>query len=184
MTMKNIFLKLFIIMMGGITVDGELQAVREKKPVNCLSQADEIKQKNQLKLNALKKYDLPIGQYAVSGSGPLGIRGLREIGDVDIIVSPQLRDILIAKYGMVDDGKVKKIVFPDDDIEALWEESFYTQPTDEHKPTVKDMISRAEIIEGLPFLSLSDVLYFKRKMNRSKDLEDIRLIKEWQKLQK
>ena len=46
------------------------------------------------------------------------------------------------------------------------------------------MISRAEIIEGLPFLSLSDVLYFKRKMNRSKDLEDIRLIKEWQKLQK
>lgn len=135
---------------------------------------------NHSKFAALRRYNLPLGLYAITGSGPLGIRNLREVGDIDIIVSRELRDILIEKYGMIDDGKVKKIVFPEDDIEAFWEGSFYTQKRDVDAPTVADIISRAEIIEGLPFAALDDVLYFKYKMKRDKDLEDIRLIEKWQ----
>lgn len=135
---------------------------------------------NDQKFSALRKYNLPLGHYAVTGSGLLGILNLRKIGDIDIIVSPELRDTLIEKYSMADDGKVKKIVFREDDIEAFWEGSFYTQKIDVDAPTVADIISRAGIIEGLPFAALDDVLYFKYKMKRDKDLEDIRLIEKWQ----
>jgi hypothetical protein len=135
--------------------------------------------KNKEKFAALKKYDLPAGQYAIGGSGPLGIRGIREIHDIDIIVSDELRDSLLQKYEYVDDGIVKKIVFPTDDIEAFWEGSFYTLKKDPEDPTIKAMISHAEIIDGLPFESLDDVMYYKRKMNRPKDLEDFKLIEKW-----
>ena len=136
---------------------------------------------NHQKFEILQQLNLPLGQYAVTGSGPLGIRNLRPVGDIDLIVSPKLKNELIAKYGMTDDGKVKKVVFPQGNMEAFWEGSFYTQPKDPQTPTVADIISRAEIIEGLAFASLEDILYFKRKMNRDKDLKDIVLIEEWQK---
>jgi hypothetical protein len=136
---------------------------------------------NDVKFFALKEYHLPAGQYAIIGSGPLGIRNLREIGDIDIIVSLELRDHLIKMYGAVDTGQVKKIVFPDDNIEAFWEGSFYSYPADPNMPTMAHMIAHAEIIKGLPFQCLRDVLYFKRRMTRPKDLEDVRLIEEWQK---
>lgn len=109
----------------------------------------------------------------------MGIRGIRGINDIDILVSDDLRDDLIKKYGMVDDGKTKKITFPQGDIDAFWEGSFYTQKVDKQDPKVKDIISRAEMIDGLPFESLDDLIYFKRKMNRPKDLEDIKLIEKW-----
>jgi hypothetical protein len=136
---------------------------------------------NDEKFFNLKKYKLPTGQYAIIGSGPLGIRNLREIGDIDIIVSAELQDKLVKRYGIVDTGQVRKIVFPDDNIEAFWEGSFYSHPQDKDTPTVAQMIARAEIIDGLPFQCLRDALYFKRKMTRPKDVEDVRLLEEWQK---
>lgn len=138
-----------------------------------------ILEKNQQKFSALKKYHLPLGSYSISGSGPLGIRGIREVGDIDILVLDELRDFLIARYGITDDGQIKKIVFPTDDIEAFWQGSFYGRQKDENAPLVKDIIARADIIDGLAFDSLDDVLYFKRKMNREKDLTDIKLIETW-----
>lgn len=138
-----------------------------------------MKHHNQHKFEALRKFHLPINQYAISGSGPLGIRNLREIADIDIIVTPELRDTLAAKFGIVDDGEVKKIIFPrDDDIEAFWEGSFYTKPKDDC-PSIANRIAQAEIIDGLPFDILATVLYFKRKLKREKDLKDIQLIEEW-----
>lgn len=71
-----------------------------------------IIKKNGQKFAVLKKYNLPIGKFVIGGSGSLGIRGIREINDIDILVS-------------------------------------------------------------------DDLIYFKRKMNRPKDLEDIKLIEKW-----
>lgn len=136
---------------------------------------------NQLLFKSFKKHNLPIDQYAIIGSGPLGIRNLREIHDIDIVVSPELQEKLSAKYGVVDDGEVKKIVFPEGNIEAFWEGSFYTRQKDEYAPTAAETIAQAEVIEGLPFESLDHVLYFKRIKKREKDLKDISMIEEWQK---
>lgn len=136
---------------------------------------------NHQKFEALKKLKLPLDQYAITGSGPLGIRNLRKISDIDIVVSSELKNAITKKYGVTDDGKVQKVVFPGGSITAFWKGSFYTQPQDPQAPTTEEIILRAEIIEGLPFASLEDILYFKRKMKRDKDLNDIALVEKWQK---
>lgn len=136
-------------------------------------------QKNQQKFAAVKKLNLPVGQYAITGSGALGIRNLREIGDIDIIVTNELWNTLAAKYVIVEEAGVKRIVFPDGIVEGLGECSFYTEERDLDAPTITERIARAEIIEGLPFESLEYVVYYKRKMGREKDLRDVQIIEEW-----
>lgn len=131
---------------------------------------------NKFKFTAIKALNLPIGQYAITGSGALGIRNLKAIGDIDIIVTPELWNILAKKYGVTDENNVKKIVFPDGIVEALGEQSFYAEKKDRNAPSINERIAGAEIIEGLPFESLKHVLYYKRKMNREKDKQDIELI--------
>lgn len=140
------------------------------------SKINELMRKNQQKFAAVKKLDLPIGQYAITGSGALGIRNLREIGDIDIIVTTGLWNAIAARYGITDENGVKKVVFPDGIVEALGECSFYTEKKENNAPTITDRITHAEIIEGLPFESLDHVLYYKQKMGREKDKRDILLI--------
>lgn len=142
---------------------------------------DEISKKNRQKFLHLKKINLALGQYAITGSGALGIRNLREINDIDIIVNAELWDTLTQKYGVIEVQGVKKIVFPEGIIEVMGADSFYTQEKEDKDPTIDIRIAHADIIEGLPFESLEHVLYFKQKMGRAKDLSDILLIQEWQK---
>lgn len=140
---------------------------------------DEIKNKNQLRFEAIKKLNLPLGQYAITGSGALGIRNLREINDIDLIVTLELWKSLAATYGVTDTNSVEKITFPKEAIEAFREGSFYAAPKDEDAPTVAERIAKAEVIDGLPFESLEHVLYYKQKMGREKDLKDVQAIEEW-----
>ena len=128
---------------------------------------------------AIKKLSLSLGHYAITGSGALGIRNLREIGDIDIIVSPELWNTLAAKYGVTDENGVRRVVFPDGVVEAFGDGSFYTAEHDPHAPSIEERIATAEIVEGLPFESLDHVIYYKRKMGREKDLRDILLIEAW-----
>ncbi len=137
-------------------------------------------QNNRQKFAAVKKLGLPIGQYFISGSGPLGIRNLREVGDIDIIVTDDLWNVLASKYGVSDDAGEKRIVFPDGIVEGLGECSFYAEEKAPDEPTIADRLAHAEMIDGLPFESLEHVLYYKRKMGREKDVRDILLIEEWQ----
>jgi len=146
------------------------------KMVFWLKPINEIIKNNSPKFAAIRTLNLPMGQYAITGSGTLGIRNLRAIGDIDIIVTPELWNALEKKYGVTDEDQVKKIVFPDGIVEAFGEHSFYTEKKDETTPTMSDRIAQAEVIEGLPFESLEHVLYYKRKMNRDKDKQDIKII--------
>ena len=122
-----------------------------------------------------------MGEFVIVSSGPLGIRNIREIGDVDIIVSDQLWNTLSKQYEVVNKNAIMKIDFPDGIVEAFCEASFALIPKEKDMPTIKDRIAQAEIIEGLPFEHLDNVLYFKRLMAREKDLKDIMLIEAWQK---
>lgn len=145
-------------------------------------QKNKIMKNNFQKFSLLRQYNLPIDQYAITGSGPLGIRHLKEIGDIDIIVTPELWDHLAVKYGITDQNGVKKITFPDEVVEAFREGSFYGAPFDENAPTIATRIANAEIIDGLPFDTMENILYFKCKASREKDLKDIHLIEEWMSL--
>ncbi|MCE5318868.1 MAG: hypothetical protein LLG04_16090 [Parachlamydia sp.] len=133
--------------------------------------------KNKEKFDHLRSFRLPLGQYAIISSGPLGIRNLREIKDIDLIVTPQLWDTLAARFGIVEEDGVRKIRFAGDIVEAFTEGSFADNPKD--APTLSERIASAEIIDNLPFESLPHVLFFKRYWGREKDLIDIQLIEAW-----
>lgn len=155
---------------------GLLGVVPKEIDVHIAIQKNTKFESNKAKFAAIKALNLPPDQYAITGGGSLGIRNLRAIGDIDIIVTPELWNILEKEYGVTDENNVKKIVFPDGIVEALGEHSFYAEKRDKHAPTIRDRIANAEVIEGLPFESLEHVLYFKRKMGREKDKQDIEII--------
>ena len=134
---------------------------------------------NREKFSILRQFNLPIDQYAITGSGPMGIRNLKTIGDIDIIVSEKLWSDLALKYGITEQNEVRKIILSKDVIEAFHQGSFYSMPFDDKAPTFAWRIANTEIIDNLPFDTLESILYFKKKYKREKDLHDIELIEKW-----
>lgn len=129
---------------------------------------------NQNLFDEVKQLALPRGQYAITSSGPLGIRGIREIGDVDIIVSSDLWEKLVEQYGSLEENGIKKVRISDN-IEVLGEGSFFA-PRSPDQPCIEDQIQTSETIDGLPFVDLRYILHFKKELNRPKDITDIELI--------
>jgi hypothetical protein len=121
---------------------------------------------NDTKFQLVRELNLPLGQYAITSSGPLGVREIREIGDIDLVVDDDLWNELASAYPIVQEQGVTRIRISQD-IEVLGEDSF-SEPGEMGQPSVADQIAQADIIDGLPFVSLRHVLYFKRKMKREK----------------
>ncbi len=140
-------------------------------------------QSNSQKFSAFKELDLPLGQYVISGSGPMGIRNIKAIGDIDIIVTRELWEILSKKYEVGEESGIRKIVFPGAIIEAFSEDTWFSNLKDPKSPNISESIKNAEIIDGLAFDTLENVLYYKRKGGREKDLKDIDLIEKWIRMQ-
>jgi hypothetical protein len=126
---------------------------------------------NDAKFQLVRELSLPPGQYAITGSGPMGVREIREIGDIDLVVSDDLWNELGSSYPIIQEHGVTKIRISQD-IEVLSEGSF-SGPREAGQPSVAEQIAQADTIAGLPFVSLRHVLYFKRKMKREKDERDI-----------
>jgi len=121
----------------------------------------------------VKNLKLPAGKYAIFGSGPMAVRGLREGKDVDIIVS----DDVFNAYKNRPDWEVKRF---DDDTDYLNNNGI--ELWNEWGPgewDINKLIQEAEIIGELPFVKLEEVLKWKEINGRPKDLEDIKLIKKY-----
>ena len=123
----------------------------------------------------LKRLGLPEGNFLITGSGPLGIKGIRQINDVDIVVTGQLWDNLESKYGIIIQDGVKKISIPGTSIEVLGEGSAYFGDEED----IRSRIKQAENIDGMPFERREKVISIKRQLGRKKDLVDTELIEEF-----
>lgn len=113
---------------------------------------------------------LPAGQYALFGSAPICFRDLRECNDIDIIVKSALFDKLKKAGGW-------EIKTKTDGTEYLLRgnvEIFKNWAPGEWD--IGQLIDGAEMIAGVPFVRLEDVLRWKKIMGREKDLADIDLI--------
>ena len=129
----------------------------------------------------VRKINLPKGEYVIAGSGILGALGIREIGDVDVLVTPRLFDDLLAqgwKYQEVEVEGRRRQKLTHGVCEA-YKDFWYDGIT----RSVTDMIRDAVIIDGVPFLSLEELKVIKQHMGRDKDKRDIGLIEEFQKNQ-
>ncbi|MEI6973018.1 MAG: DUF1810 domain-containing protein, partial [bacterium] len=125
-------------------------------------------------ITEIEKLDLPAKEYVVLGSGILGALGIRDIADVDLLVSPSLFDELRERgwaHSTLDyEGIVRhKLTFG---IAEAFADFWYG---DQH-PDPATLIAKAEMIKGFPFLPLAELLKIKRVLNRPKDQLDITLI--------
>jgi hypothetical protein len=121
-------------------------------------------------LEQLKRLNLPKDKFAIFGSGPLAVRGIRKSDDIDIIVKKELWHKLSEKYNKTNEEIIK---IGNIEIYKEW------------KPWVKDnddLIDSADVFDEIRFVKLEDVLGWKKKYNRPKDLKDIELIENFMKL--
>lgn len=120
----------------------------------------------------LKELNLPKGKFAIFGSGPMGIRGLREIRDLNLIVTQDIFD----EFRNRKDWNLKTDV-----CEGLYKDNI--EMCYEWGPgewDIKKLIAEAEIIDDLPFVKLEEVLKWKKLCNRGeKDKRDIELIENY-----
>lgn len=116
----------------------------------------------------VRNLNLPTEQFAIFGSGPLGVRNIRESGDIDLIVKVALWEKLKKKYPL-SPKRSDSIVIGDIEIYYAW-------------PPFQDVnviIDSADIINELPFVRLEYVIEWKKYLGREKDKKDIRLIQEF-----
>lgn len=124
-------------------------------------------------LQKVKDLNLPKGQYAIFGSGPMTVRNLKDANDIDIIVTENVFNECKNKRewrnGVSTCGSEN---LSKEGIEILkdWGPGEWN---------VAELIKNAEIIDDLPFVRLEDVVRWKRVYAREKDFKDIKLIEDY-----
>jgi len=122
----------------------------------------------------VKDLGLPSGKYAVVGSGPLAVRKLRAARDIDLIVTQDIYDALRAKGWREENfpekpGRPWVLFHGPFDVSTTWS-------VNDYEPSPEQLMRNADLIDGVPFVRLKDVLQWKRTCRREKDLHDVALI--------
>lgn len=116
---------------------------------------------------------MPFGQYVVFGSGPLAAHGIRLTSDVDLFVTTTLYETLKAEG-----WDEKELNTPAGGLylsRGIYE-AVDTWDYGTYNPAPEVLIATADVIGGVPFAPLTDVLRWKAASGRPKDVADIALI--------
>lgn len=125
-------------------------------------------------LRELNKLKLPTNKFAITSSGPLGIRNIREINDLDLIVYPELWQELSAKYPLTNEGDFESICIGN--IQISGKGSWFTDP---QFGDLINQIDDADLFNSYRFVKLETILKIKKNKTRPKDIEDVRLIENY-----
>lgn len=119
----------------------------------------------------VKQLALPSGEYVVIGSGLLDALGLRESRDLDLVVSDDLYQKLRASGAYTIEEKYDGEVLIAGDIEVWtgWKSD----------ANFKVLIQSAYEVEGIAFANPDIIIKRKTERGSEKDLNDIRLLKEY-----
>lgn len=119
---------------------------------------------------------LPLGEYVVFGSGPLEAHGIRSTGDVALFVTTVFyRELEATGWEERSRDHIPGGCLTKDGIY----EAYDTWRYGDYNPAPEEIIREADIIMGLPFAPLREVLAWKRAFGRPKDEADIALIEEY-----
>lgn len=127
-------------------------------------------------LSFLRDLALPVGDYAVFGSGPLIVRGIIEAtNDLDVVCRG-------AAWERVNElGPL--VYLPEHDVSVVtlragaltfgtrWAIGDFD---------VDDLIDTAETIDDLPFVRIEHVVAYKEIAGRAKDIEHLQLVSSWE----
>jgi hypothetical protein len=123
----------------------------------------------------VKSLNLPAGKYVVVGSGPMVAKGMREFHDIGILVTEDVFEKLSKEPGWkLSKGEAGRKVLKKDIFEI--DKVFWCK---DYQPDTIELIKNAEMINGIPFLQLSELIKFKQQLGRRKDLRDIVLIEKY-----
>ena len=124
-------------------------------------------------IDAVKRLGLPADDFVVVSSAALAMRGIREAKDIDIVVTPCLWKELSTQHSVDIYHGVERIRCYDR-IEILNpHDSVYG---DKGPVPLADLITEADVIDGIRFNNLDHLKAIKRVLAREKDLRDIAII--------
>lgn len=122
----------------------------------------------------LKELNFPLGQYVVVG-GALAAHNIREEHDLDILVTPVLYKKLLAEgYKQCKCEEclaTSRLFLKKEQVDILPSFMFGNYVGD-----TKALIQSADIINGYPFIKLSEYIKFKRELGAARFLEDVELM--------
>jgi len=131
--------------------------------------------KNHPLFQKLLSLNLFVEDFAVFGGGPMFAHGIKWTGhDLDIIARGKAWE-QASKMGEVKKAKLGKgsvVELFDGTVEIFndWSPGLWD---------INELINAAEYIEGIKFVTLENVIKYKKIYNRPKDLEQIKLIEEF-----
>lgn len=121
-------------------------------------------------LRRLVGLGLPQGDWALTGTGPLLLRGwLEDVGDLDVITRGAAWDVAKGRGDIrtLSDGNQLIAIEPGVSVGRTWPYG---------DASVDEMIDTAEMIEGIPCVRLEHIVTYKRILDRPKDRAHIALI--------
>ena len=139
---------------------------------------EHIREKEPSVPEQLKALELPVGESMVMGSGVLGALGIREARDADIVVSTRV-------YAQLREAGWRERVFRSGSIEQFGLEhgcfQVFSDWTDSDgvRKVVEELLSDADIIDGIAYNSLDKLYAYKLRRGLDKDLKDLELIKKF-----
>ena len=132
-------------------------------------------------IEAVKGLGLPEGEYAVFGSGLMEVLGIRDSGDVDLIVTKRLFDELVEREDwerfVYENNGDEAVKYRGDFVDVAFWDCKYFPGCDEEG--ILGMIGRVEVIDGVSFVNLEDMISWKSGSEREKDRRDVELIRDF-----
>ena len=123
----------------------------------------------------LRSLELPMGDYAIFGSGPLIVRGIIEgTNDLDVISRGRAWERALSGGELVSLPDGARIVSCFDGAVTIGMNWAYGDFD------IKELIDTAEMIDSLPFVRLEHVVRYKEIAARPKDLTHLQLLAEHQ----
>lgn len=120
---------------------------------------------------AVRALDVPLDGLVLTGSGPLLAHGVIDsVGDVDVIATGAAWDALAAR-GTVHEGSLgDRVIDLPGGVQAFsgW-----------HGESADAVAARAERVDGLWVASIADVVAYKTRLGRPKDLEHLAALERW-----
>ncbi len=125
----------------------------------------------------LRAVDLPVGDYAVFGSGPLLVRGIIEdANDIDVIARGS------AWERALDQGDLTYLPEEDVTVAGFFDGALSVGTTWAYGDVDMDinvLIDTAELFDGVPFVLIEHVIAYKRIDDLDKDHHHLRRIERW-----